>query len=384
MRSNLHLFFSFLLFLSLGVNASWAQEKKFKRALVIGGLGISPGVALGVIAGLKQKGWVPDVIITTCGSSLSAAIYNAFQDDKLALEYAKSSEYHQLLRQAKVETKSLLSLKKHFENNSDFLYMPNIFSNTILHIPDEAPKYLPVSEFNDGPTGPRIIMVSARSHFGPEAVGLPRTSPKAFTQVFFTDPDTALAIGDYQSSVSKQFPRSLVEARTETRTDVSTEVASRASVSDPFLTNPGKVGNDYYFTGAVDLFPLELAESLADDVISNYPTGLYEGYGDVAIGVTFGYNQSELVYKKIQNPRVKWVDLFGMDKHSFDPKPNLLIFLKNGIPKELKSFQKDMQKQWTLGYERALEAIDAQKAGSSITHLRNPIKRVSTGGKGGN
>ncbi|HXH29860.1 MAG TPA: hypothetical protein VNJ01_03540 [Bacteriovoracaceae bacterium] len=383
MRVTLHLMFSFLLFMSLGTSASWAQEKKFKRALVVGGLGIAPGAALGVIAGLKKKGWIPDVIITTCGASLSSAIYNSFKDDKLALEYAKSAEYQSVVRQATVETKNLLKIKKKFENNTDFTVIPQIFYTPILNIPEDVPASLPDNTFNQSATGPKLIMIAARAHFGPEKVGLPRTSLKSFTQVFFTDADTALAIEGFQSPIAKNFPMSFVESKTEVMTGISTEEAARASISDPFLTNPAKIGNDYYFTGAVDLFPLELAESLADEVVSNYPIELYEGIGDLAIGVTFGFSQSDMVYKKIQNKKVKWVDLVGIDKLTFDPKPNLLIFLKNGIPKSLENFQKGIQKQWDLGYERGMEAIEVQKAGSSTSHLRNLIKRGGKGGAGG-
>jgi len=65
-----------------GTDAGPKAPKRFKRALIIAGGGITPAVGLGVIAGVEEKGWKPDVVLTTCGASMAAAIYNAFNNSR--------------------------------------------------------------------------------------------------------------------------------------------------------------------------------------------------------------------------------------------------------------------------------------------------------------
>ncbi|RZA08717.1 MAG: hypothetical protein EOP11_04045, partial [Proteobacteria bacterium] len=87
--------------LSLAIFASpiaqAAPARPFKRALIIGGGGISPGVALGIIEGARAAGYEPDLIIATCGASLGATVSQAIPDGDQALAYLKSATYQQNL-----------------------------------------------------------------------------------------------------------------------------------------------------------------------------------------------------------------------------------------------------------------------------------------------
>lgn len=350
-----------------------AAEKKFRRALILGGGGISPGVSLGVIAGLKKKGWEPDLIIATCGGALSAIVYDSYKDDKSSLKYAKSQHFKSVTEQATVKIKNILKIRKNFKEAEDYYLVPPIFSKGVMHIPQRLSKFLPEKSLGANEKT-KVIILSARSHYGPDAEGWPRPKGKSFSQVFFTDPETATLLEGYKSPIAKLFPKGYVEEQTFTITDATPEQAARGSIADPFLMNPGKIGDDYYFTGAVDLFPLELAHELADEVVSNYPSGLYTDYEDVAIKSAFGFRQTDSVLHDIQSEGTKWIDLFGVEDHKFDPVRKFIV-LKSGIPKKLDDFQQGIQEQWDFGYRRAVEAMDAQKDGPSKKHLRNPLEK---------
>ncbi|MGZ3743093.1 MAG: hypothetical protein ACXWRA_04460, partial [Pseudobdellovibrionaceae bacterium] len=65
--------------IGLAFHTEFLWAKPFKRVLVISGGGLNPGLALGIIAGVQEKGWRPDLIIATCGAGLGAAINNSEQ-----------------------------------------------------------------------------------------------------------------------------------------------------------------------------------------------------------------------------------------------------------------------------------------------------------------
>ena len=83
--------FTLLLGLSLGLccipaNAP-AQDKPFQRALVLTGGGFKFMYEFGVYDALVDRGWKPDLIITTCGAAVVGAIIHGVPDrtERLAL-----------------------------------------------------------------------------------------------------------------------------------------------------------------------------------------------------------------------------------------------------------------------------------------------------------
>src|SRR5437870_4807341 len=103
-----------VLFILLGSTPTWAESgkvKPFKRALVIAGGGTMTAAQLGVIAGAQKMGFVPDVIITTCGGSISASIFNAYRSSDQLAEFAMSYKHYNILKQVTINTPNVLSLQ---------------------------------------------------------------------------------------------------------------------------------------------------------------------------------------------------------------------------------------------------------------------------------
>jgi len=354
-----------LLSCTLLLTAKPAEAKKFRRALIIAGGGISPGIGLGILSAAEEAGQMPDVVITTCGSSLSAAIYNAHMNGRSSLNYAKSQTFFNSLNQVRISTSKATDMGTKFDNMlANPNAIPQLFSQLVLSYPENANAGLPNTTFNSG-SGPRFIMVTSRANFGPGDVGKQKFA-SMFTEAFFTDPDTAQALQNFRTALP---PGSLVESNTVAFSNVNTETAMRASIADPHLLNPIALNGKYFFTGAVDLFPLELAQSLADEVIVTYPVSLFSGYIDQAFDSSFGFSQNRRVLQAINNSTVKWVDMSGADSIKFDPEPGVTI--TNKVPQTLSRFQQGIQTQFDFGYSRMREALNVQAG--AVRHIREPI-----------
>jgi predicted acylesterase/phospholipase RssA len=146
--------------------------------------------------------------------------------------------------------------------------------------------------------------------------------------------------------------------------------AVRVSITDPFYINPARIGKSYYWGGAVDLFPIETASELADEVLVNYPAGLYNAYEDLAISSVFGFAQSDRTQEAAKQNHVKWIDTSGTNKLAMDPTVIGFLFNTN-IPKKYDDFMSLIDRQYKFGYQRGVEAVKLQKNKNNVhSHLR--------------
>lgn len=364
------LFSVFLLLLSTQVEA-----KPFKRALVLAGGGISPAVGIGILAAAEESGKRPDVVITTCGSSMAAMIYNAYNNGRASLAYVSSTAFYNSLKEVYIANNDVFALQDLFsglKNNPTVI--PSFFDNYILYVPTSFDIQLPLTEFNTTTQGPKFIMIAARAHFSPFDVGS-KKQPKMFTQTFFTDPDTAQNLINFRSPIAESFPASHVYYETEVITDLPTQFSMRASITDPFLVNPSNINGSYYFTGAVDLYPIELAQSLADEIVVSYPSSLSKEYEDLVIEGAYGFSQVVRGLQTVNNNQALWIDMAGVDELKFDPELGFLsLSIIDRLPKTWDEFQTGIQRQFDFGYSRMKEALTVQADGVQRRyHLREPI-----------
>lgn len=252
-------------------------------------------------------------------------------------------------------------------------HLPSLFEDTIIRIPEIPPSFLGNESFSVSADRPRIIMLAARATFNNSHTGIPTSGEKLFQQVYFTDELTAQVLRKKSSPIAQNFPKSYVALKTQVRSDVNPVLAARASVSDPFYINPARIGDSYYFTGAVDLNPVELALEIADEVLMTYPMGPYSYFERVAIMSTFGFDPALRAYAVSRNNKVKWIDTSGLNALSFDPIPWGLIFSLN-LPQSSAAYAAAVDQQYAFGYSRAVEAVLLQKKRNNVrSHLRTPF-----------
>lgn len=366
-----------LLVLSMAVPAldgAFASQKPFKRALVISGGGITPGVSLGILRELERSSWKPDVVITTCGASIGAAVRHSFVSTEEAVAYAESPDFFSLLSQVKLETHSVLDLKRKFDSILTDRRLPQYFSGNVLHVPQKFDGESPLTGFRSSGRGPRLIMVAARGDFSRADVGTYRDP--MFTEVYFTDAETARHLRNLPSFHVNSFPNAFLSKRTDAVVGVGLERAMRASVADPFLLAPAEIEGRTYMTGASNLYPLETALAIAEEVVTTYPSGLFPDYQDNAILRTFGFSQTQRALHTIQHRDVRWIDMSGIEEVSFDPTPSILG-MKNNVPSNYQSFQIGIRKQIDFGTSRAQEALAVAPTALDVrAHLRKPISKA--------
>jgi hypothetical protein len=365
-------------FLLLCASPAGAQGKPFKKALVLGGGGITPGVALGIIAGVQSAGYHPDVIIVSCGASLGAGIYSSFPDVPSALAFAKSEKFYSSFKDmVKIDSRFIFGLKSKLDRaweRPDAI--PYVFTNNILRIPETIGTILPGEKFPDSPTKAKLIILGAQTSYGPEYQGRKFGKGALIRETYFTDQDTAAILKNHSSHIQKLFPYSRVFSKTLAVSSVSLSQAVRVSITDPFYINPAKINGQYFFGGAVDLFPIETAQDLADEVLANFPAGLYSGYEDLAISSVFGFAQSDRVMEAAKHRDVKWVDTTGTQDVAMDPVILGPMFV-NKIPSDFKQFESMIDRQFRLGYERGVEAVKVQKSRNNVrSHLRSTVVGV--------
>lgn len=363
---NVKLFFTYA-FILLSHSAA---AKPFKRAVVIAGGGVNVATSIGILAGLKSKGWEPDVIFTSCGASIGGAIYNMNSNEGAALDFAKSAHLHSFFLQTDIGIKKLLDLNKAIENFKAAIGIPSLFGSTVLTLPSRLDNLFKLSKLQNH--GPRLVMMGVRAEFNERDVG--KTITDRYTEVMFTDSDTAQYLVNVPSA-KKRFPGAFIAPVVEVLDQFRPEDGVRASMSDPLLINPAIIDGEYYFTGAANLHPIDAAMSIADEVMVTYPDGLYQDFENMIMKNSFGYTAQERSLLVNIRHDVKWIDVDGNGRHNFNPKPVIAnLTLKNGIPQDLNAFQKGVQKQYDFGFKRGAEAAVVQKNKLNVrSHLRNRI-----------
>jgi hypothetical protein len=349
--------------------AAEACSKRFKNVLVLAGGGITPGIALGMLAGARAAGKKPDAVISTCGSSVSTAVANAFDNPKDAYAFIKSRRFHDfLMKNVKVREGLPISIGMEIMNDGvEESRIPDVFDNYVMEIPTKLPPLFKETKFKSGDT--RYIMVGARALFNEKHVGMRARQKRLYQQTFFTDPDTAKSLQDLPASIKKNFPNSPIYPWTQVRTDVSTLQAARAGIADPFLMNPSKINGEYYFAGAIDLYPIETAKAIGCEVTVSGPPGDFGKLPDLAVRRGFGYSplEREQQLKKYKN--VRWINKKGANELSMDPGVSG-VTLENKIPTDYNDFVKLIERQYEFGYERAYAAYSDTGANQRTSSRR--------------
>jgi hypothetical protein len=212
------------------------EAPPFERGLVLPGGGFQFAMFLGMLEGLELQGERPDVVVGSCGGGVAAAIATTIASPAERRALIESREFFEILRSASVQNAGLGSVlgklwSLHWRRwVGDGL--PNVFSDTLVHLP----AHLPVPELDRpfGTSGIRGVIVAARVKFQPDEVGAPQNGRKPYQQVFFTDADTAGHLRGLESPIARLFPDSAVQATTEAILGRRPGVAARLSVADPF------------------------------------------------------------------------------------------------------------------------------------------------------
>ncbi|RQO36728.1 phospholipase [Chryseobacterium sp. KBW03] len=343
------------------------MDEKFKRAVIFSGGGTRLMIYLGIFAALEELDLKPDVLIASCGGSFAATVINAFPDHLSRKEYLKSEEYFEfvsgtiLTKQKKLSRIGLFSLKKLFDKrNAPFV--EDVFNRYLVELPQDLSDCFPtlknVTFSKEIPT----VIIGSELLFSSEETNQPRNRKRLYQKVIFTDPETAKRIHPEQIiSNSESFKNSAVEESLKIITNFSLLESTRASVSDMFYVKPAFFQGRYFAGGAIDLVPAELAQHLAQEIITEKKQS-YNPVEEALVRSVFGFSGNERL-----SETEKLLSDFQIDTTNIKQELEG-HYLKKGInwkkfeidfsfPKSYQQFVKDMEIQWQYGFDQTMKSI---------------------------
>src|SRR3989338_3547271 len=368
-----------LLFLCIAIRTASAEDVivRYQRALVFPGGGFQIAMFLGMVEEAELQGKKIDVVIGTCGGAIAAAIVNAFLSNEERKVFVQSEKFYRSLQSNKLEHTSIFwGLGRVIKNFWGLLpfndRVPDVFNEVLLQVPEHLD--LPNLNKRFLPSGIRAVIVGSRMYFATEDVGSRRNGEQLFQEVFFTDEETAQLLQGFQSAVGTGFAGSSVMRETDVVLGVFPVTAARASVADPYLVRPIKLNDYYYMTGAIDLYPLEVAHQLAGEVLMPFSYGLTPFVEQPAYYNAFRYNIFERLRQVTSGYATHWIDITDQsevaDNYGFDPYPDFSAsVLVSGLPDNHEEYVKMVQALWEHGKNRMREALQTEK--NSKAHIRN-------------
>jgi hypothetical protein len=205
-------------------------------------------------------------------------------------------------------------------------------------------------------------------------MGMLRNGKKIVKQTFFTDPHSAEILKGFRSPLATK--KNTIAFETQTITDVSLFQAARASISDFYGTTPMLINGKYYITGATDLYPIEAARKLADEVIMVYKRP-FNALFQVAMQGIFRYDNNQRLRDVNSQYADYWIDITDtnlMEKTEIGPKiSKYFTRIDLDIPKTYQEYVNRFQILFNYGKVRALEGLSKTKKNDKC-HIRQKTK----------
>jgi len=328
-----------------------------------------------------DAGCPPDVILGTSGGALTAAIIAAFPDRAARNAYLASPAFHALLRSVHIEDDRPLAFLLH-----SFLMRayncglsrrpPDLFRYPLASMPErwsENPLDIP---FPTGAQRPRVILIAGRLESCPRAGAA--TCGEKHTETWFTDVQTAACLSGLPSAIGLKYPQSTVRVSTAVVTGAALFDGLRASIAEPYLFRPVYVQGHYYLGAVIDLYPVELAQTIACECIVPRRYSLdciNETLAYSAMAYSQGRRQREVdrmpVTVRIDLTNTDWIKdaSFWPGVTRIDPAqghthPLRLFRIASKVPEDHDEFLRCLRVQWSHGYRQTQRALEQQKCPS--------------------
>lgn len=370
-----------------------ANQSKNQRVLVMVGGGLRTGAFLGAVDGAMESGWTPDVLVTTCGSSMAAAIINSHPGGPKAWrDFVESREYYEYLKSVKVNPSfakggPALSAAAGLAGGQFYdavtgqkssRRVPDIFQDYLVNLPRESGIFAHSRSFRS--EGIRAVIVASEVGFDKGRVGRKVGKSPLYYETFFTDPETAKDLKGFPSAVKRNFPDGYLGEGTHVYSHVPLYEAARASMSEPRLVPLMKIDlpePTYFLAGSADSYPIEVAQHLGGEVVAT-ASGHQGPFETIGFKDAFGFDVNA---RRVQSQRLKidrWMDFTDVgemdDVAGYGPRLKIggedFLSLEDNFPATYEEYLTKIRYQWEWGKGRAKEAFNQPKG--SRKHLRAP------------
>lgn len=329
--------------------------------MVMAGGGFRFGYYLGIYAALCETNRAPDILLASCGGAIAAGAIQAFPDSAQRKAWLSSPDMYQFWLQLKSNeqasiTRALVAaLKRRFLVNKAAT-IPDLFHDYLFDIPE----HLPELEMPGVSMDLDVAIIAGKLLYGEAEVGLPRGARKLFAETLFCPARTASLLQGVSSPLS--YGDNAIAPQLLTDTTMPLAQAMRASVSDMYYFRCHSYQGSYYIGGVIDLFPIEVATLLAEQVVMELK-GPYDNFFSLpALRAVLGIDGNQRLRHVLQQPADLWVDTSDMTKALVENQVyKKILWQKNKIklmmPRSYQDYLAMIDAQWQYGYKRGLSAL---------------------------
>ena len=337
--------------------------KPYKRCMVMGGGGFRFGIYIGMYAALREAGQAPDVLLASCGGAIAATIIHNLPQPEAQRAWLSAPEMYRFWCGLKSTHRAALlgtlrQAAKRKLSSASAPVIPDLFNDYLFEIPPQLP-FPPAAEAPEVD----VAIIGGKLLFGQADVGQPRNGRKLYAETVFCGERAATALRGMDSPLADARWGEHAVAR-EMIVDTGTAVtdAARISIADMLYFRCQPHRGDEYIGGVLDLFPVEIARRLGDEVVMEFKEAFDQVFSIPAWRTVLGvdgnarlrYANTHLADMRIDSSDVSVV----LEKQQMQQK---LDWLRNRIelamPPDYATFVQHMSDQWQYGYDRAREAL---------------------------
>jgi len=392
------------------------QVKPYKRVQLFSGGGSRFGYYLGSYAALAAHDLTPDIIVGTCGGSLSAYLVQLAPDPKDLQALMCSRELYRVITAirhvAPDEANKRLKLRymthalkrwrlsKQRDNGQgqrqadSYERLLNELQQLAMFRIDNEQYWLDeLSQFaaSDsgnaaGKTTPEIAIIASRLYQA-STDGLCNKKP-VLQELLFAPPclanlpDSASGLADEQmTSPAHTFANGRIHPSVKVQTQWDFALVIRASMADMYYLPPTHIPElGWCLGGVINLTPIELACQLGDIVFAETKAGYDAWLAAPAIQRVFGFDPNKRLaavhdYQPIsvsaptetinKNRQLHWLPFADNEQQlrgqNVQKRFNLKQMTVELIHSDYDGFVQQMQAQWQYGYQRTVDYIQQHK-----------------------
>jgi predicted acylesterase/phospholipase RssA len=336
------------------------QVKKYQRCLVMSGGGFRFAYYLGIHAALQRIGKMPDLLLASCGGAIAAAIIHALPDDASRRAWVESRDMYAFWRDLQPNPKATLAntlsgaARRWLSKEARII--PDLFDDYLFEIPARLP--LPGNTQYDG--HPAVAIIAGELLFDRSEVGQPRGNRKLFAETVMCEQAAATLLNGMQSPMhSDAWGANTIAAPLLTEVNMPIAEAARASICDMFYFRCHSWQGKHYIGGALDLFPIEIAHRLAEQVVMELKGPYDSVFAIPALRAVFGTDGKRRLNHVLAQSANQWVDTADMERMLNNPSVRKRIaWTSNRVelvpPATYQAYVDGIDAQWRFGYQRGL------------------------------
>jgi predicted acylesterase/phospholipase RssA len=349
---------------------------KYQRCMMLSGGGFRFGYYLGMHAAAVDAGQAPDLLLATCGGAVAGAIIAGLPDSATRKAWLASPEMYAFFRGLRsgpraAPLRALANVARRRLDHGKAARIPDLYRDYLFEIPPQLPLPPPPAEHAGGPA---LAIIGGKLLFGPQDVGQLRRGRPIYAVTLFCDDRVAALASGLPSAVGAGWTDA-VAASLDIDTAMPRADAARISIADMFYFRCQTAGGADYTGGVVDLFPVELAFSLAGHVTMEMKQSYDQLMAIPALRAVFGIDGNHRLRRVHGHPVDVWIDTTdvsqalrgsGVQKR-IDWRRNRITL---AAPSSYARYVADVEAQWRYGYQRAQEAYALAARGGGF-RMRN-------------